>query len=80
MARNGEDMLMGELRAAGALFCALPAKVQGMKMILALAGKPVQSQVLLLSAGFAKKNIPNAEILCRQGRTVTTGDFASFSL
>lgn len=46
-------------------------------MLLALAGKPVKSQVLFAKK---KKNTPNANILCKEGRTVTTGDFASFSL
>lgn len=49
MARNGEDILMGGCRKV----CALPAQVQKKKILL--AGKSIESQVLLLSVVFAKQ-------------------------
>ena len=72
----------GRATSCRALSSAIPAKVQEMIVLLALAGKPIKSHssclVQLLEK--KKKNTPSAEILCRQGRTVTPGDAASFSL
>lgn len=72
-----EEHAYGKATTCRTLPWARPTKVQ-MKMLLSLAGKAMK--IPSAEGRFCNRNAPSAKILCKQGRTVRTGDFASFSV